>query len=206
MFKIKKSEFIKSAVQRDQYPQDEMVHIAFAGRSNVGKSSCINTLLMRKGIAKVSQTPGKTRTINFFRINESFYFVDLPGYGYAKTSKEERSSWGKVMQQYFENNPNLRHIFLLLDIRHEPKTDDVMMYQYAMHYAIPITVIATKSDKISRGAYQKAFSVIRKALNDKTVRIFPISSLKKTGREEILDYIGTEILGLNEEEVSGEWA
>lgn len=199
MLKIKQSEFVKSAVQKDQYPQDDLLHIAFAGRSNVGKSSCINTLLMRKSIARVSQTPGKTRTINFFKVNQSFYFVDLPGYGYARTSKEERRSWGKVMQIYFENNEQLKHIFLLLDIRHEPKEDDVMMYEYALHYDIPVTVIATKSDKISRGAFQRSFSIMKKKLQAKDLRIFPLSSLKKTGKEEIWDYIGKEILGLSEE-------
>lgn len=192
--KIKKAEFIKSAVSKEQYPQDGLPQIAFAGRSNVGKSSCINTLLERRSIARVSQTPGKTRTINFFLVNDSFYLVDLPGYGYARTSKEERLAWGRVMQAYFENNPSLKHLFLLLDIRHEPKDEDLMMYEYALHYGIPITVIATKSDKISRGAYQKSYSGMRKKLKEQQLRIFPLSSLKKTGRDEIRDFIEEEIL------------
>lgn len=192
--KIKKAEFVKSAVSKEQYPQDRLPQIAFAGRSNVGKSSCINTLLERRSIARVSQTPGKTRTINFFLVNDSFYLVDLPGYGYARTSKEERLAWGRVMQAYFENNPSLKHLFLLLDIRHEPKDEDLMMYEYALHYGIPITVIATKSDKISRGAYQKSYSGMRKKLKEQQLRIFPLSSLKKTGRDEIRDFIEEEIL------------
>lgn len=197
--KIKKAEFIKSAVSKEQYPQDGLPQIAFAGRSNVGKSSCINTLLERRSIARVSQTPGKTRTINFFLVNEDFYLVDLPGYGYARTSKEERLAWGRVMQAYFEQNPALRHLFLLLDIRHEPKDEDLMMYEYALHYGIPVTVIATKSDKISRGAYQKSYSLMRKKLKAQQLRIFPLSSLKKTGREEIRGFIEGEILFSSEE-------
>lgn len=194
MIKLKKSEFIKSAVARDQYPQDDRPQIAFVGRSNVGKSSCINTLLERKNIARVSQSPGKTRTINFFLINEDFYFVDLPGYGYAKTSKEERQSWGKIMEEYFNQNPNLREVFLLLDIRHEPKAEDVTMAQYAAHYGIPLTIIATKSDKISRGAYQKAFAIMRKKLNLGHPIILPLSSLKKNGKDEIWKYISETVL------------
>lgn len=192
--KIKKAEFVKSAVSKEQYPRDGLPQIAFAGRSNVGKSSCINTLLERRSIARVSQTPGKTRTINFFLVNEDFYLVDLPGYGYARTSKEERLAWGRVMQAYFEQNPALRHLFLLLDIRHEPKDEDLMMYEYALHYGIPVTVIATKSDKISRGAYQKSYSLMRKKLKAQQLRIFPLSSLKKTGRDEIRGFIEEEIL------------
>lgn len=192
--KIKKAEFVKSAVSKEQYPRDGLPQIAFAGRSNVGKSSCINTLLERRSIARVSQTPGKTRTINFFLVNEDFYFVDLPGYGYARTSKEERLAWGRIMQAYFEKNPALKHLFLLLDIRHEPKEEDLMMYEYALYYRIPVTVIATKSDKISRGAYQKSYSLMRKKLKERQLRIFPLSSLKKTGRDEIRGFIEEEIL------------
>lgn len=187
--KIKNVELVISAMKKDQYPEDGLPEVAFVGRSNVGKSSSINTLLGRKSLARVSQNPGKTRTINFYKINNEFYFVDLPGYGYAKMSKESRKEWGKVMEEYFQNSKDLKHIFLLVDIRHEPKEDDVMMYSYATHYNIPVTVIATKSDKISRGGYQKAFSVIRKKLNYTGQSVLPISALKKTGTEEIWSQI-----------------
>lgn len=184
--KIKSVEMNLSATSPKNYPKDDFLQVAFVGRSNVGKSSAINTLLNRKSIARVSQSPGKTRTINFYSVNEQFYFVDLPGYGYAKLSKEEQEGWGKMMERYFIESPNLIHLFLLVDIRHEPKDSDVQMYQFAHHWNIPITVIATKSDKINRSQLQKNISVIRKKLNLLSGEdVFMISSLKKTGKEEI---------------------
>lgn len=184
--KIKSVEMNLSATSPKHYPKDYFLQVAFVGRSNVGKSSAINTLLNRKSIARVSQSPGKTRTINFYSVNEQFYFVDLPGYGYAKLSKEEQEGWGKMMERYFIESPNLIHLFLLVDIRHEPKDSDVQMYQFAHHWNIPITVIATKSDKINRSQLQKNISVIRKKLNLLSGEdVFMISSLKKTGKEEI---------------------
>ena len=187
--KLKSIELVISAMSKTQYPHDGLPEVAFVGRSNVGKSSAINTLLNRRSLARVSQNPGKTRTINFYKINEEFYFVDLPGYGYAKTAKTERQHWGTVMQEYFENSQDLRHIFLLLDIRHEPKEDDILMYKYAVHYNIPVTIIATKSDKISRRDFQKTFSMMRKKLDYHGEKILPISSLKKTGKDEIWNHI-----------------
>lgn len=187
---IKSAKIQTSATNPQFYPDDDLPCIALAGRSNVGKSSLINSLLNRKSLARVSGTPGKTRTINFFIVNENFYLVDLPGYGYAKLSKEEQASWGKTMEMYFSQSKNLKHLFLLLDIRHEPKDSDKQMYEYCLHYNIPFTIIATKSDKISRGAYQKSFSTMRKFLGMKgDVKIFPISSLKKTGIEEVLTFM-----------------
>ena len=188
---IKSSKLKISAVNPSSYPDDDLPFIAFAGRSNVGKSSLVNSVLKRKTLARVSQMPGKTRTINFYLINDNFYIVDLPGYGYAKLSKEEKDSWGKTMELYFAESKNLKHLFLLLDIRHEPKETDRQMYEYCKYYNIPVDIIATKSDKISRGQYQKSFSVIKKFLNIKgdEVKIFPISSLKKTGIEEVSDYM-----------------
>ncbi|EHL17995.1 ribosome biogenesis GTP-binding protein YsxC [Peptoanaerobacter stomatis] len=188
---IKSSKLKISAVNPSSYPDDDLPCIAFAGRSNVGKSSLVNSVLKRKTLARVSQMPGKTRTINFYLINDNFYIVDLPGYGYAKLSKEEKDSWGKTMELYFSESKNLKHLFLLLDIRHEPKETDRQMYEYCKYYNIPVDIIATKSDKISRGQYQKSFSVIKKFLNIKgdEVKIFPISSLKKTGIEEVSDYM-----------------
>lgn len=190
--KIRSSEIVMSAVNRSQYPAEDIPEIAFVGRSNVGKSSTINTLLNRRNFARVSQTPGKTRTINFYLINEEFFFVDLPGYGYAKISKTEKATWGKIMETYLTGRNELCAIFLLVDIRHEPTDDDKAMYEWIKHFGYDCVVIATKSDKISRGQYQKHFSVIRKKLGLKDEKILPISSLKKTGVDELWQEIITK--------------
>ena len=187
--KIRSSEIVMSAVNRSQYPDEGLPEVAFVGRSNVGKSSTINTLLNRRNFARVSQTPGKTRTINFYLINEEFFFVDLPGYGYAKISKTEKATWGTIMENYLKGRPELCTIFLLVDIRHEPTNDDKAMYDWIKHFGYNCVVIATKSDKISRGQYQKHFSIIRKKLGLRDEKILPISSLKKTGVEEIWEEI-----------------
>ncbi|MCT4583319.1 MAG: ribosome biogenesis GTP-binding protein YihA/YsxC [Peptostreptococcaceae bacterium] len=182
--KIRKLSMDLSAVNESQYPIDGLPEIALAGRSNVGKSSLINSLLNRKKFARVSQNPGKTRTINFYTINEEFFLVDLPGYGYAKVSKQERSSWGSIMEKYLQNRDPLCAIMLLVDIRHEPKDDDKIMYDWIKHFGYKCIIIATKADKISRGKYQKHFKMIRNKLGLKDEVIIPISSLKKTGIEE----------------------
>ncbi len=187
--KIRDIQMNMSAVKKEQYPDDGLPQIAFVGRSNVGKSSSINTLLNRKRMARVSQTPGKTRTINFYKINREFYLVDLPGYGYAKLSKEEKASWGKVMEEYFINSKNLVHVFILVDIRHEPKEDDLMMIEFVRHYDIPVSIIATKADKVTRNDAAKSKIAIKKKLNLVGEQIFPISALKKTGAEEIWAHI-----------------
>jgi len=183
--KVRSTEFVISAVNRDQYPADGMPEIAFVGRSNVGKSSIINSLLNRRGIARTSQNPGKTRTINFFRINSEFLFADLPGYGYAKVSKTEQAKWGDIMERYLSDRQQLKCICILVDIRHEPKEDDRRMYEWARHFGYECLIIATKSDKISRGQYQKQFSLIRKKLGITGEKIIPVSSLKKTGIDEL---------------------
>ncbi|MEG0050781.1 MAG: ribosome biogenesis GTP-binding protein YihA/YsxC [Terrisporobacter sp.] len=191
--KIRSSEIVVSAIKRDQYPTEELPEIAFVGRSNVGKSSATNALLNRRNFARTSQTPGKTRTINFYLINEEFYFVDLPGYGYAKVSKSEKDKWGTIMERYLQERPELCAIFLLVDIRHEPTNDDVMMYEWIKHFGYDCVVIATKSDKISRGQYQKHISIIRKKLNlEKDEKIIPLSSSKKTGVEDVWNEIVTQ--------------
>ena len=188
--KIRSTEMVVSAVNRNQYPTEGLLEIALVGRSNVGKSSTINTLLNRRNFARTSQTPGKTRTINFFLINNEFYFVDLPGYGYAKIAKSEKEKWGVIMERYLQDRNELCAIFLLVDIRHEPTNDDVMMYEWIKHFGYNCVVIATKADKISRGQYQKHFSIIRKKLQlEKDEKIIPISSLKKTGVEEVWNEI-----------------
>lgn len=187
---IKKAELAAVAVKRDQYPQDSMAEVAFAGRSNVGKSSLINTLVNRKNLARVSGNPGKTRTINFFQINDAFRIVDLPGYGYAKLSKSATENWGAMIEGYLANRENLRKVIQLVDIRHEPTAQDVQMYQWLQHYGLDGVVVATKADKISRNQLQRQLALIRRTLGmaaDDVV--LPISSLKKTGYEELLAVI-----------------
>lgn len=184
--KIRNAEITMSAINKSQYPDEGIPEIALVGRSNVGKSSTVNTLLNRRNFARTSQTPGKTRTINFYLINQEFFFVDLPGYGYAKVAKSEKEKWGTIMERYLQERDELCAILLLVDIRHEPTNDDVMMYQWIKHFGYNCVVIATKADKISRGQYQKHMSIIRKKLQlEKDEKILPISSLKKTGVEEI---------------------
>lgn len=186
--KIRNIEFLTSAVKREQYPEG-LPQIAFVGRSNVGKSSMINTLLNRKNMARVSQTPGKTRTINFFEINKEFVFVDLPGYGYAKLSKQETANWGKVMEEYFQYSKELQHIFILVDIRHTPKSDDLKMAEYVRYNNIPLSIIATKADKLTRNEQNKAIKNISETLNVEKDNIFMLSSLKKYGQDEIWQHI-----------------
>ena len=188
--KIRSSEITMSAVNKSQYPTDGIPEIAMVGRSNVGKSSSINTLLNRRNFARVSQTPGKTRTINFYLINKEFFFVDLPGYGYAKISKSEKEKWGAIMERYLKDRKELCAIFLLVDIRHEPSKDDVMIYEWIKYFGYDCVVIATKADKISKGQYQKHISIIRKKLNlEKDEKVIPLSSLKKTGVEDVWNEI-----------------
>jgi GTP-binding protein len=195
---IKKAEFIISAVSPAQYPPDDRPEIAFAGRSNVGKSSLLNAILGRKSLAKTSSQPGKTRTINFFNINDYAYFVDLPGYGYARVSKAEKLKWGKIIEEYLNGRSSLIDVVLLVDIRHEPTLDDRLMYEWIKSHNRKVTVVATKSDKISRGQYQKHISVIKKSLqmeNGDNLVIF--SSLSKSGREEIW-HLFDSLLGVDE--------
>ena len=188
--KIRSSEIKMSATKRNQYPAEGLPEIALVGRSNVGKSSCVNALLNRRNFARTSQTPGKTRTINFYLINNEFYFVDLPGYGYAKVAKSEKDKWGNIMETYLGDREELCAIFLLVDIRHEPTNDDVMMYEWIKHFGYECVVIATKADKIARGKYQKNMSIIRKKLQlEKDEKIIPLSATKKTGVEEVWNEI-----------------
>ena len=184
--KIRSSEITMSSVHRHQYPTDGIPEIALAVRSNVCKSSLTNALLNRRNFARTSSTPGKTRTINFYLINKEFFFVDLPGYGYAKVAKSEKDKWGQVMERYLQDRDELCAIFLLVDIRHEPTADDKMMYDWIKYYGYDCVVVATKADKISRGQYLKHLSVIRKKLQlEKDEKIIPVSSSKKTGIEEL---------------------
>ncbi|MCI6992036.1 MAG: ribosome biogenesis GTP-binding protein YihA/YsxC [Bacillota bacterium] len=188
--RITKSDIETVAVKPSQYPPENLKEIAFAGRSNVGKSSLLNLLTGRKKLAKVSGNPGKTRTINFFLINDEFRIVDLPGYGYAKVSKSVSESWGDMMETYIENRPNLVKIVQLVDIRHEPSKQDVQMYGYLKHFGLDGIVVATKADKVSRNQIPGQVKLIRQTLGlNKDDRVIPVSALKKTGHEELLDVI-----------------
>lgn len=184
---IKQSEFIISAVRPSQYPTDNKVEYAFVGRSNVGKSSLINSLTNRRKLVKVSGTPGKTRLLNFFLINNSFYFVDLPGYGYAKVSKAEQAKWGRMMEDYLVRRPQLQKVALLVDCRRKPTKDDILMYSWIKHFGYEIVIVATKKDKLHRAELVKSNKLIRETFNlEKSEEIINISSLKKTGVEELL--------------------
>ena len=184
-------------------PENDKLEIAFAGKSNVGKSSLINSMMNRKSYARTSQKPGKTQTINFYNINDALYFVDLPGYGYATVSRDIKKKWGKMIENYLLQSKQLRIIFLLIDIRHEPSQNDVDMYDWILHYGFNPIIVATKSDKISRGAVQKHISIIRKKLNCvEGTPIIPFSSLKKSGIEEVWEYI-EDMLEIYEAEKNG---
>ncbi len=161
---IKKAEFLSSFVDIKSLPQDNLPEIALVGRSNVGKSSLINKLVNRKNLAKSSSTPGKTRMLNYYMINDAWYMVDLPGYGFAKVSKAEREKWGKMIEKYLSSREQLRGVIQLLDIRHAPSANDILMKEWLEHYELPILLVATKADKVSRNEKQKNLAVIRKTL------------------------------------------
>lgn len=191
--RIKQSEFIISAVKRDQYPVDNRAEIAFVGRSNVGKSSIINSITNRKKLAKVSSTPGKTRLVNFFLINNDFYLVDLPGYGYAKVSKAEKDSWGKTIEMYLTEREQLKRIVLLVDSRHKPTGDDIMMYEWAKHFGYDVVVVATKSDKLKNSEFKKSEKLIKDTLKLKEEdKFYFFSSLNKRGIESLIDNLFLE--------------
>ncbi|AEH46989.1 ribosome biogenesis GTP-binding protein YihA/YsxC [Parageobacillus thermoglucosidasius] len=162
---VTKAELVISAVKPEQYPDGLLPEFALAGRSNVGKSSFINKMINRKNLARTSSKPGKTQTLNFYLINESLYFVDVPGYGFAKVSKKEREAWGKMMETYFTTREQLRAVVLIVDLRHPPTKDDVMMYEFLKHYEIPAIIVATKADKVPKGKWQKHQKVVRETLN-----------------------------------------
>ncbi len=171
-------------------PENDKPEIAFAGKSNVGKSSLINGLMNRKSYARTSGQPGKTQTINFYNINEELYFVDLPGYGYAKVSEALKAKWGKMIENYLKTSKQLKIIFLLLDIRHEPSTNDKLMYDWIVHQGYEPVIIATKLDKINRSQKDKQIKLLRQGLGAKsTTTILPFSALTKQGRDEIWDLI-----------------
>lgn len=189
--KINHAELETVAVKPNQYPPQDMYEIAFAGRSNVGKSSLLNLLTHRKNLARVSGSPGKTRTINFYLIDGEFRIVDLPGYGYAKVSKSVAEGWGDMMETYLGNRPNLLKVVQLVDIRHAPSKQDIEMYSYLRHYGLDGLVVATKADKISRNQMQKQVKLIRETLKlSGDDKVIPVSSLKRTGYDVLLDEMG----------------
>lgn len=192
------ADILLSAANKSHYPQDEIPEVALAGRSNVGKSSFINTLLNRKNLARTSGKPGKTQLLNFFNIDDKLRLVDVPGYGYARVSKKEREKWGRMIEEYLTSRENLKAVVSLVDFRHEPSADDVQMYEFLKYYEIPVVLVATKADKIPRGKWNKHESMIKKKLDFDTSDSFIIfSSVTKEGLEkswdEILDHIFYEI-------------
>lgn len=188
--KINKVNLEISAVRRSQYPTDNKSEYLLVGRSNVGKSSFINTLINRKNYARTSATPGKTQTINFYLVNDNFYLVDAPGYGYATLSKAKQKKFGLMMEDYLVNRPNLKQVFMLIDFRHKPTSDDLMMYNYLKHYKLPVTIVATKIDKIGITSHQKQRNII---LNDLDLVVgddfVMFSNVTKEGKDEVIKKI-----------------
>ncbi len=184
--KVKSAQFLKSAMRPDQYPNDGRPEIAFAGRSNVGKSTLLNNLLGKKGLAKTSGRPGKTQTVNFFDINKSVYFVDLPGYGYAKVPKTLKAEWGRVMTAYLADREPLRLVVHLVDARHKPTGQDLDMLELLDHAEVPTLVVATKIDKLKRGQRAQNLASIRKILDlDREALILPVSGTSGEGLREL---------------------
>lgn len=184
--KISSVDLVISAVRRSQYPTDNKTEFLLVGRSNVGKSSFINTIINRKNYARTSSNPGKTQTINFYLVNDSFYLVDAPGYGYANLSKAKKKKFGLMMEDYLTNRPNLKQVFMLIDFRHKPSNDDIMMYNFLKYYKLPVTIVATKIDKIGITKQQQQRNAILEDLDlvvgDEFVMF---SSVTKKGKEEI---------------------
>lgn len=193
--KITNVVFITSAVRRSQYPIDNKPEFLLVGRSNVGKSSFINTLTNRKNLARISSVPGKTQTLNFYLINELFYLVDVPGYGFARVSKNLKNKFGLIIEDYLKERDNLKMVFMLIDFRHKPTNDDCLMYQYLKYYNIPVTIIATKSDKVSKNSYEKNKKCIRDTLKMiETDDLILFSTISKAGKNETHNKI-LEVLG-----------
>lgn len=192
---IKSSNYAVSAVRENQYPKDNLPEIALSGRSNVGKSSLINTLLNRKNLARTSSQPGKTQTLNFYLINDEFYLVDVPGYGYARVSQKKRQEFGEMIQDYLETRPNLKGLVIVIDSRHEPTKDDIAMYNYAQYLNLHILVVCTKIDKIKKSQVNKVMSRLKKNidLNYDYVTVLTFSSVTKLHVAELGNWIEEKI-------------
>lgn len=183
--KVNNVELVISAVRPDQYPEDGLPEFALAGRSNVGKSSFINKMIGRKSMARISSKPGKTQTLNFYKIEEKLFYVDVPGYGYAKVSKSEREAWGKMIERYITDREPLRAVIQIVDLRHPPSRDDIAMYDFMKHFEIPCIIIATKADKIPKGKWDKHKKIVRDTLEmDKTDPLIVFSSETGLGKDE----------------------
>ena len=197
--KIIKADYIASAVKLSQYPEEILPEIAFIGRSNVGKSSLINSLCNRKNLARISQTPGKTQTINFYKATlknselKNFYLVDLPGYGYAKTSKTNRGIWAKFIDEYFTKSKQIKFICQLVDMRHAPMDSDLQMFQNILEKNLPVLIVATKSDKLSKNERAKNLAVIKKTFGIDELPILPYSSKNSEGHSDLLDVIADSL-------------
>ena len=176
-----------SALRVSQFPEDNKNEFLLVGRSNVGKSSFINTIIGRKNFARTSSKPGKTQTLNFYLINDYFYLVDAPGYGFARVNKQLKDKFGLIMENYLEDRKNLKMVFMLIDFRHKPTDDDIMMYNYLKHYNIPVTLICTKVDKVSKNSHEKQISLITKTLDIRKEDLILFSSVTKMGRQEVHD-------------------
>jgi GTP-binding protein len=202
--KISSSEFIISAVGPKQYPETGLPEVALVGRSNVGKSSLINCFLNRNNFARTSSRPGKTGQLNYYLINNAFYFVDLPGYGFAQVSKDVKAQWGKMIEAYLNNRREIRAVIQLVDMRHPPSADDETMHNWLISKNIPTLVVATKADKISRGQWQKHLKAIKEGLDLPGIDvILPFSAETHEGRDELHELVG-DIVGLNQIETVGD--
>lgn len=194
---IRSAEYVGSAVKPEQYPADGLPEIAMAGRSNVGKSSLLNRFLGRRNLARTGNTPGKTQTLNFYRVNSAWYFVDLPGYGYAKVSQAVKSKWGTMMERYFQERENLLAVIQIVDIRHAPSVDDISMHEWLRSRGVPVLVVATKADKIARGKWSKHLGIIAESLSIENWRlILPFSAQSGVGLDELHGAV-EEILSLS---------
>lgn len=197
--KVNEAQFIISAVGPSQYPDDALPEVALAGRSNVGKSSLINRLIQRKNLARTSSQPGKTQTLNYYLINTDLYFVDLPGYGYAKVSKTKREVWGKFIEDYLLKRDEIKLLLLLVDLRHPPSKDDVGMYKWLKHIDVPLCVVATKADKIPKSKWQKHLKIVRDALIfDPSDQLILFSSETGLGKDELWQVITDAIHATDE--------
>ncbi|WP_025692855.1 ribosome biogenesis GTP-binding protein YihA/YsxC [Paenibacillus zanthoxyli] len=192
--KVTKAEFVISAVGPNQYPEDALPEIALAGRSNVGKSSLINRMISRKNLARTSSTPGKTQHMNYYRINDTMYYVDFPGYGYAKVSKVQRAAWGKMVEKYLAERETLKLVLLVVDLRHPPTADDRMMHEWLKHYDIPMCVVATKADKIPKTRLPRHIKIVKETLGILPGESFiPFSSELGLGSDELWALIESQI-------------
>lgn len=184
--KVTSAEILISAVTKQQYPEDKLPEIALAGRSNVGKSTFINRMIQRRSLARTSSKPGKTQTLNFYKINDAFYFVDVPGYGYAQVSKKEREKWGGMMEEYFETRDTLSVVVIVTDSRHKPTDDDIQMYAYLKYIQVPVVIIATKIDKLSRSQRNKQIQQMKRNLNiDPQDHFVPFSGITGEGKDHV---------------------